>query len=189
MSTQDSLLLVATSWPTDPDTAENEPNGWLPADVTTGSLIAGDELHRHAGVVIFKDGWCVINAEVALFEHRGEIHITLRRRLGQDDALKRCMDRAMAFLAQTAHPHDREDLGVKVMPVAGLPATSWINSDCYAGTIKRVMRNGRTLVWVSEAGREETFTLRADGQYRRKGRDHGSLCLGDSRKTDLCREL
>lgn len=182
------VRVVATSWPSNPDTAENEPHSSIWTATNLQALVRGDEFYPFNGVVIFKEGYGAINAEVAIFEHKGEIHTTMRARPGQEEALRLCVARAAEFIADNAHPHDREELGIKVMPCVGLPTTSWSGSNCYAGTIKEVQRNGRALVWISSQGHEDTYTLRADGEYRRKGNHSGSLCLGDNRKTDLCRE-
>lgn len=63
----------------------------------------------------------------------------------------------------------------------GMPCTYCIGSDCYAGRVSNVLRNGKT-VQVTLDGLAEwpdkEFTLRQNGDWRIKGQNHGRLLLG-----------
>ena len=65
------------------------------------------------------------------------------------------------------------------------PALFTIGSDSYSGTIIESRRNNRELVWKSETGNQNVFTLRKDGKYLLKGGQCGYLTIGDDSPTKL----
>jgi hypothetical protein len=66
---------------------------------------------------------------------------------------------------------------VRPTPKKGMPVSYELNGDTWCGSIKSVLRAGRSVI-VAFAHCEEKFTRRADGTYRPQGCEEGILDLG-----------